>query len=114
MKMTLPLFLEQDWPLNAWIYEKHIKVYVRKSTHLIGDKMEKCLDVGSVEVVEKYRTRGVFKAFLSRFEDEARRRNRHVYVESILNPKLLNFLLGLGYQLIPGTSDLAPSVFKKV
>lgn len=100
---------------NAWIAEKHMKVYVRRSMRLInvGEEMSPCLDLATVEVSEKHRGKGILTAFLKRFEAEAKNQKRAVYIESILNPRLYDYLLENGYTRVPLSSDISPCVFKK-
>jgi len=110
--MNLSLFLSNDNLRNTWIKEKDIEVYIRRSVRIIENKMHPCLDIGSVEVKEKKRGRGTFSCFLNRFEEEAKKLNRCVYIESILNPRLIKYLLGKGYQFVPGTSEISPNMYK--
>jgi GNAT superfamily N-acetyltransferase len=113
-RMNLDLFLSSEYPTNIWISERDIEVYVRKSMRVIGNTTHPCLDIGSVEVREERRGQGTFKAFLSRFEKKARELNKWVYVESILNRRLLTYLATQGYELVPGTSEFSPSMVKKL
>ena len=110
--MNLDTFIQQKSPPNAWIEERDIEIYVRKSKRLIGDKIFLCLDIGSVEVAEKRRGQGLFRAFLHRFEEEAKKQNRVVFVESILNNRLYKFLLANGYTHDPRSHPICPNVFK--
>jgi GNAT superfamily N-acetyltransferase len=89
-----------------------MKVYVRRSVRYLTNTPVKCLDVASIEVDEDHRGNGVFTAFLNRFEQEAKKLNRVVYVESILEPRLYQFLLTKGYKDVPGTCETSPTVFK--
>ena len=103
--MNLFQFLSNTKLRNTWIREPHISVYVRRSIRFIGDKSIPCLDIGSVTVDEKFQGRGVFTAFLERFEHEAEQLNRAVFVESILEPRLRKFLLSEGYSFVPNTME---------
>ena len=89
-------------------------VYVRKSKRCIGGLMIDCLDFASVEVDERHRGKGYLKKFLLRFERAAGRLNRAVYVESILEPRLVPFLTRMGYKFVPNTAMIAPSMYKIV
>jgi hypothetical protein len=109
--MNLDIFLERTDLRNTWIAEKYIKIYVRRSTRFIDNKPVPCLDIGSVEVDEKYRGCGIFKEFLSRFEREAAKMNRGVFVESILNTRLRDYLVGNGYKIHPHCGP-TPSMYK--
>lgn len=110
--MNLAQFLSSKWPPNAWIREHGINVYVRRSVRLIGNEAYPMLDIGSVNVDETKRGKGIFTAFLKLFEKEAEKLERGVYVESIQEPRLQKYLLKNGYALVPKTSDLSPSMYK--
>ena len=113
--MTLDAFIENKNIRNVWIQEHGIDVYVRKSLRMLDAKTPTatpCLDIGSVEVDEDHRGEGIFKAFLKRFEKEAKKLNRAVYVESILNPRLQKFLETQGYAVVRNSSELSPNMFK--
>ena len=110
--MNLSQFLSSKWPNNAWIKEKNIEVYVRKSVRVLGQNVYPCLEIGNVNVNENHKGKGVFTAFLKRFEKEAEKLHRYVYVENLLEPRLINFLLKNGYKLVPGANTLAPCVYK--
>ena len=111
-RMNFDTFIKAESVKNAWIYERDIAIYVRRSTRFINEKAVKCLDIGSVEVVEKHRGIGIFTSFLSRFEEEAKKLNRAVFVESILNNRLAKFLSRRGYTIHPHSVELCPSMFK--
>jgi GNAT superfamily N-acetyltransferase len=115
--MNFDAFLSNQNIRNQWITERDISVYVRRSVRVLDATMPKlCLDIGSVEVEEKHRGMGIFTGFLKRFEEAAKQLNRAVYVESIMEPRLVKFLLRNGYQYVPGQTDkdLAPNLFKRV
>ena len=108
--MNLREFISKENLRNQWIYEKFLHAYVRRSQRLLNGKMDFCLDIASVEVDEKHRGKGIFVKFLTKAEQEAKKMNRKVFVESILNEKLLNFLLNRGYVMCENSNP--PSVFK--
>lgn len=112
--MNLDQFLAEKNLRNTWIREHHLDVYVRKSFRLLdaSTTATPCLDIGSVEVDEGQHGKGIFTAFLERFEQVAKTEKRAVYIESILNNQLKTFLLSRGYQMTPNSSDLSPNVFK--
>ena len=109
--MNLYEFLRNE-DHNAWIRERYMNVYVRRSTRLIGDAFIPCLDLASVEVDEKKRGSGILTLFVKRFEREAKRLNLGVYVESILEPRLIPFLTKNGYAFVPYTCMESPSMYK--
>jgi len=97
---------------NAWLRERYMDVYVRRSMRLIGDSTVPCLDLANITVDEKRRGGGVLTLFIKRFEREAKARNRGVYVESILEPRLIPFLTKNGYAFVPRTCMDCPSMYK--
>jgi len=112
--MNLDQFVSDKNLRNMWIQERDIDVYVRKSIRMLdrSTTATPCLDIGSVEVHEDRRGQGVFKAFLDRFEKEAKKLNRAVYIESIMEARLVKFLKSRGYAFVRDSSDLAPNMFK--
>lgn len=111
-RMNFDTFIQRDKVRNAWIYERDIAIYVRRSVRFINNEATPCLDLASVEVVEKHRGIGIFTGFLKRFEDAAKQLNRAVFVESILNARLVSFLARRGYVKHPHSVDLCPSMYK--
>lgn len=98
--MNLRQFINNGKLRNEWIVEgNYMQVYVRRSTRHIDGKLIPCLDIGSVEVTEGHRDKGIFTKFLSRFEKEAKKMNRGVFVESIVEFRLRNFLTKKGYTI---------------
>lgn len=110
--MNFDTFIVSPKIRNIWIRERDIDVYVRRSNRIIDGNLVSCLDIASVEVNEKRRGQGTFKAFLNRVEKAAASMNREVFVESILEPRLLQFLLKRNYILIP--NSIPPSVHRKI
>lgn len=112
--MNFDYFILSPRDNRAWIREKHIDVYVRKSTRIINDEIFLALDLAAIQVDENMRGKGIFSKFLNRFENVAKSSNRIVYVESILEPKLEKFLLKRGYKKVPHSADIAPNMYKIV
>ena len=110
--MNFDTFIQSDKVKNTWIHERDISIYVRRSQRFIDDKATLCLDLASVEVVEGHRGIGIFTSFLNRFEEAATKLNRTVFVESILNARLIYFLSRRGYVKHPHSVDLCPSMYK--
>lgn len=81
---------------NGWIESEGMKVYVRNRTRAFNGVFHQVLDIANVEV--ELRGHGVFTAWLKEAEAAAARHGMHaVYVESIINPRLLQFLAAKGY-----------------
>lgn len=113
--MNLSQFLaDANRPSNQWIRERFMDVYVRRSKRYLNGQMIECLDFATVEVDERRRGKGHFTKFLLRFEQEAAKLKRAVYVESILEPRLVPFLTRMGYKFVPHTAMISPSMYKIV
>lgn len=97
---------------NEWFENETMKVYVRRTNRLIGevlgdnlvgkvlgrsDRMD-TLEIGAIEVAEKYRNQGVFKSFLSQFENLASLEGRVVYIENVMEGWLRKRLMTYGYK----------------
>lgn len=96
----------------SWINESNLRAYVRKSIRYYNNKLCPFLDIATVDVDERYRGHGVFKAFLKKVEAEACKQSRGVYIENVLEPRLVEFLLKSGYSFFPNTAPECPSLFK--
>lgn len=111
-RMNFDIFIQSDNVRNAWIHERDISIYIRRSVRFIDNEAIPCLDIGSVEVVEKHRGIGIFTSFLNRFEEASKKLNRVVFIESILNARLVSFLARRGYVKHPHSVDICPSMYK--
>lgn len=90
---------------NAWISYEHLNVYVRKAHHFWDGSRKSTLDVANINVPHPYKGRGLFTAWLTQAEIIAREEGfEAVYVESLLNPRLADFLYRRGYTLIEPSS----------
>ncbi len=97
---------------NTWInYPNGMKVYVRKGHHMIGDTVESTFDVANISVPENLQKGGLFTYWLKTAEAEASERDLIVFVESVLNPHLAEFLTKRGY--IKTGDDMCPSFYRK-
>jgi hypothetical protein len=96
--MNLETFLKSP-QRNVWVVEKSIRVYVRKNRRFFDNNIHECLDIGTVEVNKDKRGTGIFTKFLTKFENEARKQNKYVYVENVLEPRLMMFLARRKYRL---------------
>lgn len=87
-----------------WFEDDNMKVYVRKGRHILqGSKLQVCLDIASVEVVEDKRGKGIFTEFLAKAHEinpwEA------TYVECVNNTNLAAFLLKSGWMMAQNSPD---------
>lgn len=98
---------------NLWIEERNFRAYVRKSKRFFGRGLTPCLDIASIEVDEALRGTGVFTKFRKRVEKKAAALGMGVFVESVLEPRLAQHLLKIGYLKYPPSGDVAPCFYKK-
>jgi hypothetical protein len=110
--MTLQEFLDSR-QRNEWVTEFNISVYCRKGTHLLTKEILcDCIDIGNVTVEEGERGKGLFTQFLERVEMIAYSQCKAVWVECIMEPRLIEFLKERGYEKSPYYGDEAPTYFK--
>jgi hypothetical protein len=111
MSKTLQSFLRNK-ASNAWIKYDRLDVYVRRSRHCFrGNELTQCLDIANVSTASKNRGFGRFTRFLTSFEKLAFENNCAVWVESIMEPRLLQFLLRRGYREV--TTTIFSSAYKE-
>lgn len=80
-----------------------LMVYARIAGRLIDGTMQWTLDLADVEIRdEDARGQGHFSRFLERAEKAAEEHGLAVYVQSILNQRLLDILVAKGYSLCGG------------
>lgn len=87
---------------NAWAgYVGYpISLYLRKSHRILDKRYASCLDLASIDVAKAYRGQGLFKGLLPEIEHLAAQHGfSAVFVENILEPRLLKHLTGKAYQL---------------
>jgi hypothetical protein len=90
--IKLDEFLEAD-TRNLWIYTEDVSIYVRKSNRMYNDKFIPCLDLATILVYEP--GKGLFTELLNILLDK---NIKNIFVESILNERLYNFLLRNGFE----------------
>lgn len=100
---------------TTWIYGKEAHVFVRATKRVLPQNngenaMVFTLDLASIDVMEKYQNKGVFRQVLQEVERVAALHGRSVYVESILNDILEQALPRYGYHLLP--HSLPPAFYK--
>jgi hypothetical protein len=90
---------------NKWFHHEGMHVYVRRSIRYIQPpRRTEVLDLATFEFDEQIRGQGAFTAML----DTLMARRIPVYVESILNPRLVRFLSGKGFVIV--RDELSPSM----
>lgn len=110
--VTFKEYIADETARNVWLNEPKFSVYIRRSMRYINGEKIPCLDLGSIEVDEEERGKGVLKAFLLKMENAAKQMNRAVFVESVLEPRLIPFLLNRGYLKYPDSSEITPSFYR--
>jgi N-acetylglutamate synthase-like GNAT family acetyltransferase len=80
---------------NTWLENSYLKIYVRKGYHYIENQTETCFDLANVEVLEEYRSLGIFQAVLERILIEFQ--GEIIFAESILNKRLIPFFRRYGF-----------------
>ncbi len=78
---------------NEWIIVDGFKMYVRKSKRLYNNGFVDCLDIASMEA--EIRGTGIFTKILTKLLSDYPTTN--IFVESILNPRLVPFLNKFGF-----------------
>ena len=95
------------WCSRQWLADEHIKIYVRVTKHYLPNgEVVKTIDLASIEVEEEHRGSGVFTKKLEEIELLASERGFTVYVESILNERLIPFLEKRGYRRVDNLQSM--------
>lgn len=110
-KKDLEDFLQDTLFRNTWLVYSKIKIYVRQTNRLLDNERRATLDIGSVEVAEEHQQKGVFTQWLGLAERTAKKANRAVYVENVLNGDLARFLAKRGYKKVD-PNESTPSFYK--
>jgi GNAT superfamily N-acetyltransferase len=98
---------------NDWIGSIKFHVYVRKSVRFINGVRRTSFDIANINVATKYRGKGLFTKWLSEVEMEVSAFGIEcIFVESILNARLITFLEKHGYSPVQGSYP--PSMFKRL
>lgn len=92
---------------NALLKFGPLVVYVRLATHHLDGALIRTLDLGRIEVSPGQQGKGVFSIFLNHAERLAHKSGLAVYIESIMNEKLVEALKNRGYTL--DAADFCPS-----
>ena len=109
IKVSLEKFI-QSKERNTWISNRIFKLYVRNANRYLPDgAVYKSLDIASIDVEKK--GQGVFTSILNIAESLCKIHHVDIiYVESILNPRLIPFLEKRGYVYIETNN----SMYKKI
>lgn len=102
---------------SVWTHGGGLSVYMRRGGHAIEGELCYCIDIASITADEP--GNGIFTEFLTKIEQEIEahigRKNscKCVYVESIMEPRLAQYLARRGYKTTQNSNDLAPDMYKK-
>jgi|MudIll2142460700_1097286.scaffolds.fasta_scaffold01358_4 GNAT superfamily N-acetyltransferase len=93
----------RGFPRSSYVRERGIQqLYVRLGPRYIkGEKRPVVLDIANVIVAERYRGKGRFTALLARLRRDYF--DIPIYLESVLNPRLVQHLRRIGCEELPGT-----------
>ena len=97
-------------PINDYVGNEDLMAYVRVTKRYIEGEMVKTLEIANVSVDEDLQGRGIFKKFLQIIETLAKKYERMVYIESVLNDILINKLPSYGYTQLENSNP--PSFIK--
>lgn len=98
---------------NSWIQHSDIRVYIRKGQRRLPTTtgFQVTLDVANIQT--KWHGKGIFTTWLTAAEEEAKKLGFDaVFVESILEERLIPFLERRGYKDMPGS--IPPSMYLMV
>lgn len=86
--------LDRGACLHRWfnIREYHLDAYIRITKRFINGVFYDTLEIANVKVDEDYRDMGYFSMFLDEIEHLAFEYDRVVYIESIINPVLKDYI----------------------
>lgn len=101
--------------IDTWLHGDHADACVRRATHLYNDEAYRCIDVTTFmahSIAE--RGQGVFRNFMR----EVERQRVPVFIEHVLEPRLMKFFEKRGYHRVGYVLDrddhLAVPCFIKV
>lgn len=90
-------FCKQEYPRNAWLEIKGIKVYLRHSQRLIDEQMVPMLDIGSIEINPP--GKGTFKRLLQLIIQVCP--HSYIFVENVHNKRFAEYFLKNGWKPSP-------------
>lgn len=96
---------------NKWFEIDNLSIYLRISHRLINNVFVKTIDISSVSITsEEFISQGRFTKLLVHLENKYT--NNYIYVENLLNNRLLLFFIRRGYTLQPIIEYNVPCVVK--
>ena len=88
---------------RAWVRfdQFHLNVYLRWSKqYLTATERVATLEIANITVDTEKRHQGHFRAFLQEMEDIARKHNRVLFIENVLEEQFLGFFIHRGYSVL--------------
>ena len=87
------------WPMNLWLRDSQIKVYVRQAKRKLEGEMQSVLDIASVKVEPRFVGQGIWASFIKFAENlvSSDPDISGIYVENVINYKLAQGLTKHGY-----------------
>lgn len=113
--MTLNEFMDSS-VRNAWLdLDIPMELFARKSQRIVNKEKVKAFDVANVVVFEENRSQGVFSNFMIKLEDIVRQAGLDgIFVESIQEPRLSNWLERNGFIRAGNDCDICPNYYKAI
>lgn len=116
MRPTLEEFLEyQKKPgsvRNVWLQGRHYDFYVRRSVRMIGNERVSTFDLASLSVHHSHQGKGILTSFIHKVAKICD--YDYIYVESVLNIQLRDWLIRKGFTRDDRTSELSPGFYIKI
>lgn len=97
---------------NAWLSAEGVRLYVRRTPRFLDEAPRKTLDIANIENTKP--GKGWFTKFLPELESRLCSESDFaaIYVESILNERLVGFLIKNGYTLKPQSTPRNVNYYK--
>lgn len=97
--------INRNSPFNSreWIETDNAKLYIRYTPkRYIDNKIITTIDIATISIHPKFQGQGIFTEILTFLETNY---GLPIYIESILNVKLKEFLINRGYQEVNNTEN---------
>lgn len=94
--------------INEWIYldEYKLSLYYRINKRMINKEIVDSLDLANIRIDSKHRNKRYFSKLINALEQEMSQFHIVVFVESIINPILSNYLQCIGYSMYSKDMDI--------
>lgn len=98
--------ISKNKKLNSqkWIESDTIKLYIRYTPQrFINEKLITTIDIAAISIAPRLQGKGIFTNILESIETKYS--NIPIFVESIENQRLYNWLIKRGYKLVQNTTN---------